>query len=165
MVEKAGFAVPSATGQSRTVAHAIRNSGTDRSLIRYVETHGSGTSWGDALEIQGLRKAMDSLGQSSSWALHVGSNKGNFGNAEATSGLLSLVKASLGLSKSVIPPLRELEEPSLLCGFDGQVKPLTEPLRLESGDRVGVTSLGFGGSNAHVVLASTETYELASRVV
>ncbi|KAI1120014.1 non-ribosomal peptide synthetase [Nemania abortiva] len=165
MVEKAGFTVPSATGQSRTVANAIRNSGIDRDLIRYVETHGSGTSWGDALEIQGLRKAMDSLDQSGAWALHIGSNKGNFGNAEAASGLLSLVKASLGLSKSVIPPLRELKEPSPLCGFDGQVEPVTKPLHLEPRHRVGVTSLGFGGSNAHVVLASARIYGLASRVV
>ncbi|KAI1318605.1 non-ribosomal peptide synthetase [Xylariaceae sp. FL0255] len=165
MIEKAGFTVPSSAGQSRTIARAIRNSGISLETLRYVETHGSGTSWGDALEIQGLRKALDSLGQRGEWSLRVGSNKGNFGNAEAASGLLSLIKASLGLTKSVIPPLRELKEPNVLCGFDDRVEPLMKPLRLDTNARVGVTSLGFGGSNAHMILASPGVYGMASRVV
>jgi acyl transferase domain-containing protein len=168
MIEKAGFTVPSATGQSRTVAAAILQSGVSPETIRYVETHGSGTPWGDALEVQGLRQAMNSLkrgGATSDWTLRIGSNKGNFGNAEAASGLLSLIKASLGLSSSVIPPLRELKEPNSMCAFDSRLEPVTKPLSLDLNDRVGVTSLGFGGSNAHVILASAKAYGLASRFI
>lgn len=60
--DKAGLGVPSSSGQSRTVEAALRRAGPQAlSRLRYVEMHGSGTPWGDALEVQGLKMVFDRL--------------------------------------------------------------------------------------------------------
>ncbi|KAI3325757.1 hypothetical protein HD806DRAFT_456275 [Xylariaceae sp. AK1471] len=71
-------------------------------------------------------------GAASDCNLRIGSNKGNFSNTEAASGLLSLIKASLVLSRSVILPLRELKEPNPMCAFDNRLESAIEPLSLTS---------------------------------
>jgi len=157
-IDKVGFSVPSSTGQSRTVLDAIRNSGGNASRIKYIEMHGSGTRIGDALELEGLTKAFDTFDLPGDSLVHVGSNKGNCGNSETTSGLLSLIKASLAISHAVVPPLKELGDTNPLCDFErSRFRVLTSCLELEVGDRVGVTSLGYGGTNAHCILASPKT--------
>lgn len=155
-LDKVGFVVPSSTGQARTITNAIRTSGVSAETIKYVEMHGSGTSMGDALELDGLSMAFDAVNTVDRGHHHVyvGSNKGNCGNAETASGLLSVIKASLALSRGVVPPLRELEKTNPSCDFTGRFRPLTGALKLATQDRIGVTSLGYGGTNAHVILAS-----------
>ena len=168
-IDKLGFMVPSATGQAATVTKAITSSGVQPEKIRYVEMHGSGTPVGDAMEVQGLASAFDALRKEQSSPtlaspdnnnnIAIGSNKGNFGNAEAASGLLSLIKASVALSKGVVPPLQDWHAPNSLIDFDGLgFYPLTTPLKLEVEDRLGVTALGLGGTNAHCILASPGAY-------
>ncbi|KAE8143523.1 hypothetical protein BDV38DRAFT_231552 [Aspergillus pseudotamarii] len=153
-IDKAGFTVPSSTGQARTITHAIQSSGIPADTIKYVEMHGSGTSMGDALELDGLRKAFDTVGAAPDSCIYVGSNKGNCGNSETASGLMSVIKASLSLTRGVVPPLRELGETNPAYDFTKRFRPLTSALKLGPTDRIGVTSLGYGGTNAHVILAS-----------
>lgn len=143
-VDKIGFTVPR---QAKVVHEAIVDSSVNPQAIRYVEMHGSGTSIGDALEVQGLEHAFaeseaafagsnntngkpssktstrsssgtasasrspsSSTSQASSAArkLLVGSNKGNFGNSEAASGMMSLIKAALAVHRGTVPPMRQL---------------------------------------------------------
>ncbi|EGX94166.1 non-ribosomal peptide synthetase [Cordyceps militaris CM01] len=186
-VDKIGFTVPSSSGQAKVISAAMADARLARHQgVRYVEMHGSGTSIGDALEYKGIERAVAAYeatgGESrcSSGAisptgteqqpsdtkqtprtLFVGSNKGNFGNAEAASGLFSLIKASLAVSRGVVPPLRQLGDCNELMGVaeGSTVQPLRKQLRLEKGDRVGVTALGYGGVNAHCILASLEAVE------
>ncbi|KAL2168434.1 hypothetical protein VTG60DRAFT_7295 [Thermothelomyces hinnuleus] len=165
-VAKAGLGVPSAPGLARTVAAAV---GRASRVPAYIEMHASGTPWGDAIEVDALRIALGeklkgaaveeaAAGNRAPAPLMVGSSKGNCGNAEAASGLLSLMKAALSLGKGVVPPLRELKEANPKCGFDATMQPLREPLPLQPSDRVGLNSMGYGGSNAHFVLAAPEVY-------
>ena len=170
-LDKLGFAVPSATGQATVVSKAIRSSRVPYELIRYVELHGSGTPIGDAMEVQGLASTFDTLKSEHSSSLAslplvaLGSNKGTFGNAEAASGLLSLIKASLAISKGVVPPLKNWRVPNPLINFEQlRFYPLVTPLRLAPEDRIGVTALGLGGTNAHCVLASCEVYGIRNSV-
>ena len=165
-MDKLGFTVPSATGQAATVTRAVRNSGVRPELIKYVEMHGSGTPVGDAIEVQGLASAFEALRKKQATttdpvpppSIALCSNKGNFGNAESASGLLSLMKASLALSTGV-PPLQTWSAPNPLIDFDGLgFRPLTAQLELDGEDRLGVTALGLGGTNAHCVLASAKAY-------
>ncbi|KAF3005606.1 putative secondary metabolism biosynthetic enzyme [Curvularia kusanoi] len=116
-VDKIGFNVPSSSGQARAIAAAMRRAGVTPETIRYVELHGSGTSMGDALEVNGLERALDELSKPSTTVegiVHVGSNKGVFGNTEAASGLLSLTKMALALSNGFVPPIRDLGYPEVL---------------------------------------------------
>ena len=158
-VDKVGFVVPSSTGQSRTVSKAIHAPRLNASNIKYVELHGSGTSVGDALEVQGLEKAFDAADVPADARIYVGSNKGNCGNSETASGLMSLIKASMAIHEGVVPPLRELGETNPMCDFEStRFRPLTEKMTLGVNDKVGVTSLGYGGTNAHLVLGSSKAY-------
>ncbi len=92
--------------------------------------------------------------------LFVGSNKGNFGNSETASGLTSLIKASLAVYKGVMPPMRQLGEiNNLIDPRKTRVQPLRSHLKLVTGDRVGVTALGYGGVNAHCIVSSQQTVE------
>ena len=195
--DKPAFTVPSSTGQAETIKAVMKDAGCTslgsgpssdaRSSLVYMEMHGSGTSLGDGIEVRGLRKALAELVPSDPLAstpssskphalparvLNIGSNKGNLGNTEAASGLVSVIKAATALSKGVMPPLRVWTGPNPLCEFGtpvncgtsngGEVvvvEPLLEELRLERKHRVGVGSLGYGGTNAYCVLASAKAYE------
>lgn len=174
-VDKVGFTVPSSSGQTRVVRDAMAGAGVDPGAVRYVEMHGSGTSIGDALEAHGLERAFaaaegaragasatdpapDGGDKATPRELLVGSNKGNFGNAEAASGLTSLIKATLAVHRGVVPPLRQLGAVNPLIDLSKtRVRPLRAHVKLEPGDRVGVTALGYGGVNAHCILRRPET--------
>ncbi|RAR05690.1 non-ribosomal peptide synthetase [Stemphylium lycopersici] len=137
-VDKIGFTVPSSAGQARTVAKAIRSAGVAPEAIRYVELHGSGTSMGDALEVSGLEQALDQVqrpGETSGNVVHVGSNKGAFGNTEAASGMLSLIKMALAVSNGFIPPMPKLNAPNPMCNFERRLRPLLSQLKLAHDDR------------------------------
>jgi len=166
-VDKVGFTVPSSAGQARTVAAAIRAAGVAPEMIRYVEMHGSGTSMGDALEVSGLERAFHEVqrpGDDSASVVHVGSNKGIFGNSEAAGGMVSLIKMALAASNGFIPPMEKFGAPNPMCNFDGRLRPLLSHLKLAQDDRIGVTSLGYGGTNAHAVLSSPEAYGIQRRL-
>ncbi|KAH6846806.1 non-ribosomal peptide synthetase [Alternaria alternata] len=166
-VDKVGFTVPSSTGQARTVAKAIRSAGVAPEAFRYVELHGSGTSMGDALEVSGLEQALDQVqqpGEVNGCVVHVGSNKGAFGNTEAASGMLSLIKMALAISNGFIPPMPKLNALNPMCNFEGRLRPLVGQLKLAQDDRVGVTSLGYGGTNAHTVLCAAEAHGVQKRL-
>lgn len=99
-----------------------------------------------------------SSSQQTSRELFVGSNKGNFGNSETASGMISLIKASLAVHKGVMPPMRQLGEVNSLINLSQtRVQPLRKHLKLEKGDRIGVTALGYGGVNAHCIISSPDT--------
>ena len=88
----------------------------------------------------------------------VGSNKGNFGNSEAASGLTSLIKATLAVHKGVVPPMRRLGDVNELVSLEQSlIQPLRSHLKLNTGDRVGVTALGYGGVNAHCIITSANS--------
>lgn len=158
--DKIGFVVPSGTGQSRTISKALQSAPSlDPASVKYVELHGSGTAAGDALELQGLGKAFDAVGVAADKEIYVGSNKGNCGNSETASGLISLIKASMAVHKGVMPPMQELGDTNPMCDFKtSRFRPLVERMELGRDDKVGVTSLGYGGTNAHVVLGSARAY-------
>jgi acyl transferase domain-containing protein len=129
--------------------------------------HGSGTSMGDALEVTGLEQALDQVqqpGEVEGCVVHVGSNKGAFGNTEAASGMLSLIKMALAISNGFIPPMPKLNALNPMCDFDGRLRPLVGQLKLAQDDRVGVTSLGYGGTNAHTVLCAAEAHGVQKRL-
>lgn len=171
-VDKIGFTVPSSSGQAKVISAALMDAGVHPQSVRYIEMHGSGTSVGDALEYKGLERAFaarenalhnnskGTVSPPSSRRPFVGSNKGNFGNSEAASGLFSLIKAALAVNKGIVPPMRQLGECNALMEVSkASAQPLRTQLKLERGDRIGVTALGYGGINAHCILASVDAVE------
>ncbi|NUR26004.1 MAG: SDR family NAD(P)-dependent oxidoreductase, partial [Catenulispora sp.] len=149
---------PNPAAQARVVAAAHRTAGVDPADVGYIETHGTGTRLGDPIEIEGLKKAFADLGADPAAApgpwVALGSVKPNIGHLEAAAGIAGLLKTVLSLEHGQLPPTLNLTTPNPLLRLDGTPFRLNDRLRpWPEGPRVaGVSSFGFGGTNAHVVV-------------
>lgn len=152
-----GISLPGEEAQTRLVEEACRNAGVDPLSIHYVEAHGTGTAVGDPIEARALAAAL-CVERSPEEPLVMGSVKTNLGHLETAAGVASLIKSALVVSRGQIPPSLHFETPN--PNIDFEACRLRVPTRLEpfpetgGGPRlVGVNSFGFGGANAHVILA------------
>ena len=123
--------------------------------LAFFEMHGTGTPAGDPIEAAAVGHA---LGQSRSDPLPIGSVKTNIGHLEPASGMAGLLKAALALDRGIVPPTLHCETPNPNIPFDELNLRLVrdiEPIAVARERRyAGVNSFGFGGTNAHVVLAA-----------
>jgi 3-oxoacyl-(acyl-carrier-protein) synthase len=160
-VEGSVFA-PGALGQKHTYERAYRF--IDPSGVNYIEAHGTATMLGDKTELQGIH---DFFGPHLGGDRHipVGSVKGLVGHSLAAAGISSLIKALLMLRHRTIPPhIDVLPSPVLEKAC---VHLPRSPRVLETDGRpmrIGVSSFGFGGSNAHLVLESYDAQAHGSSV-
>ncbi|MBE0401370.1 MULTISPECIES: type I polyketide synthase [Halomonadaceae] len=150
----AGFAAPSVSGQAQVIRDALHNADVRAEDVAFVEGHGTATALGDPIEVQALTLA---YGTSQRQYCALGSVKSNVGHLDVASGVTGLIKATLALHDCWLPgtlnftqpnPALELERtPFFICNT-GAALPRHRPLH------AGVSSFGFGGTNAHVVLAT-----------
>ncbi|MFE6294742.1 amino acid adenylation domain-containing protein, partial [Streptomyces sp. NPDC057866] len=149
----AGFlTAPSRPAQEAVLRRALARSGRSAADIGYVEAHGTGTQLGDLIELEALHAVLgEPVGRA---PVAVGSVKTNIGHLEPAAGIAGLIKTVLALQAAHIPPSLNYETPNRSFDFDGS--PLFVADRLlpwGPGPRVaGVSSFGFGGANAHVVV-------------
>jgi acyl transferase domain-containing protein len=150
-----GLTVPNGKAQQAVMRQAIANAGIEPIQVGYVEAHGTGTSLGDPIEIQAL-SAVYSQGRTIHQPLMVGSAKTNIGHLEAPAGVAGLIKAALALQNEEIPPHLHLKIPSPHVAWkEIPVSIPTKPTPWKSGKSrrfAGVSSFGFSGTNAHVIL-------------
>src|SRR5256714_711870 len=149
-----GISLPSAEAQTRLVQDACKDAGVSPEQIGFVEAHGTGTAVGDPIEAHALAEA---LCKDRSTRLPIGSVKTNLGHLETAAGVAGLVKAMLVLQHREIPASLHFTTPSPHIDFAKlklRVPTEVEPFPETDGERlVGVNSFGFGGANAHVILA------------
>lgn len=157
---------PNPAAQADVIVAAMREAQIDPASIGYLEAHGTGTSLGDPIELQGLKKAYASLHQEwgrASIAPHcyLGSVKAQIGHLESCAGLAGVLKAVAVLSHGHVPALAHLRKINPLIDLQGSPFLLPrENMTWGTGEftsykgprRAGVSSFGFGGTNAHVVL-------------
>ncbi|KAM3435501.1 hypothetical protein MY4824_004817 [Beauveria thailandica] len=149
-LEKVGYQVPSPRGQAEVIKSAWKTAGRVPNKLRYAEIHGSGTPIGDALELEGLGLALRELG--SSHRFTVGSVKGNIGNAQHASGLVSLIKICKSIQAGTIPHTKGLERPNAMINPALPIDLAMSPTKLSRDDIVAVSASGWGGVDSHVVL-------------
>ncbi|KFE71837.1 SDR family NAD(P)-dependent oxidoreductase [Hyalangium minutum] len=166
--EVQSLTVPNPWAQAELIASVLERAGVDPETVGYIETHGTGTALGDPLEINGLKRAFSQLlnkqGRTPSRTgfCALGAIKSNMGHLEAAAGIAGLIKALLCMKYRRLPGIVHLREPNPDIDLRNspfylldQTRPW-EPLRDAEGNplplRAGITSLGFGGSNAHVVV-------------
>jgi acyl transferase domain-containing protein len=147
-----GLTAPNPRAQVEVIRRALVDASADPADVVYVEAHGTGTPLGDPIEVEAL---CDVYGQGKV-PCALGSVKTNLGHLEAASGIAGLVKAILVLEHDEIPPHLNLERLNAEIELEGTR--LTVPTQAtalpETATRplAGVSSFGFGGTNAHVVL-------------
>ena len=150
-----GFTAPRGPAQQAVIRQALHNAHVAPHQISYVEAHGTGTPLGDPIEIQALENVLSER-NAEHGLCHVGSVKTNIGHLEAAAGIAGLIKVVLAFQHQQIPPHLHLKNLNPHIHFTKNC--ITIPTKScawpTEGKRrfAGVSSFGFGGTNAHVVL-------------
>ncbi|HEX6101022.1 MAG TPA: SDR family NAD(P)-dependent oxidoreductase [Thermoanaerobaculia bacterium] len=151
-----GYTVPNPNAQGVLIREALGKANIDPATLGYIETHGTGTSLGDPIEVTGLLQAFEgSAGEKQSCP--IGSVKSNIGHLEAAAGIAAVTKALLQLRYAQLVPSLHADPPNPNINFADSpfyvqteladwVRPASHPRR------VGISSFGAGGSNAHLIL-------------
>ncbi|MGV1008350.1 MAG: SDR family NAD(P)-dependent oxidoreductase [Dermatophilaceae bacterium] len=150
-----GLMAPNPHAQTAVVRAAWARAGLDPSGAAYVEAHGTGTMLGDPLEARALA-AVVGVGRDPQAACLVGSIKSNIGHTEAAAGIAGLLKVALALHHRWIPPTLHFQTPNPNIDFAElglDVADTGRPWPQGAALHAGVSSFGFGGTNAHVVLS------------
>ncbi|WP_445397963.1 type I polyketide synthase [Streptomyces sp. LE64] len=143
--------VPAPEAHARTIRRACAAAEVAPAAIGFVELHGTGTPVGDRAEADALRRVFARPGDTGP---AVGSIKTTVGHLEGAAGLLGLVKAVLVVARGTVPGTAGHRGGELArrLADDGITVPAS-PVPLPPGALAGVSSLGMGGTNCHVVLA------------
>ncbi|MEM7798630.1 MAG: type I polyketide synthase, partial [Chloroflexota bacterium] len=157
---KASYLAPSPEGQALVIDEALGVADVSPETIDYIETHGTGTALGDPIEIQGLTQAFGrSTHQKGCCAL--GSVKANIGHLDTAAGVAGFIKTVMALKHQQLPPILNFARPNPLIPFDESPfyvnKTLSKWEPSAHPRRAGISSLGVGGTNAHVVLQEGPT--------
>jgi acyl transferase domain-containing protein/acyl carrier protein len=157
-----GISLPSPEAQARLVRDACIDAGVAPEAIGFVEAHGTGTAVGDPIEAHALAEAL-CQNRPAGAPLPIGSIKTNLGHLETAAGIAGLLKAMLVLKHGQIPPSLHFKNPSPHIDFEKlklRVPTEMEPFPDGPGERLaGVNSFGFGGANAHVILAAPPAHQ------
>ncbi|WP_198520502.1 SDR family NAD(P)-dependent oxidoreductase [Kitasatospora sp. CB02891] len=154
-----GFTVPSPAAQAALIRDAVDGSGLDPATIGCIEAHGTGTSLGDPIEIEGLRSAFADAGLAPG-SCAVGSVKSAIGHLESAAGIAAVTKVLLQMKHRRLAPSLHAERLNPHIDFSDtpfHVQRTAEPWTPAPGCdvlRAGVSAFGAGGANAHLLLES-----------
>ena len=151
-----GISLPSSEGQEAVMRKAYAKAGLSNfNETDYIECHGTGTPVGDPIEVEGVSRVFKRTKPGQGPVL-IGSVKTNLGHSEATSGLTSIIKATLSLEKARIPATIGVKNINPKIKIDEWgVKIVTKAIDWPNSDglvprtrRIGVNSFGYGGANS-----------------
>jgi acyl transferase domain-containing protein/acyl carrier protein len=150
-----GLTVPNGVAQQRVIADALKRAQLNPSEVGYLEAHGTGTSLGDPIEAQAAGAAFG-IGRDPDQPLLMGSAKTNIGHLEAAAGIAGVIKVILSLEHETLPKHLHFEHPSPHIPWHRlPVEVVKESIPWARSERpriAGVSSFGFAGTNAHVIL-------------
>ncbi len=157
--DRMNLAAPSPRGQAAVLEEALAVAGRKPGDISFIETHGTATKLGDQVELSALAQAYGDAAEPCA----LGAVKAGIGHTDTASGVVGLIKAVLAVQHAVIPPVpaQPGDGPDTPLGADRFHLPREATPWPEGRPRcAAVSSLGLGGTNAHVVL--TEAPEPAT---
>ena len=157
-----GISLPSVQGQRALLERLYGQGAIDTSRLAFVEAHGTGTRVGDPAEATAIGEV---LGRGRDTKLPIGSVKSNIGHLEPASGLAGLYKAMLALEHRKRPASLHLDTINPAIDFAAlNLAVATAPVMLPPTGTwlAGVSSFGFGSTNAHVVIRQPEALENAA---
>jgi acyl transferase domain-containing protein/acyl carrier protein/enoyl-CoA hydratase/carnithine racemase len=159
-----GITVPNPNAQADLISRAIEEAGISPEQISYIEAHGTGTEFGDPIEVRAMTKAFEKYTSKKQFCA-IGSVKSNVGHLEGAAGIVAVTKVLLQMKHGKIAPslhsgvlnpmidfadtpfkvqqeLTDWKRP--LLEIDGKMQELPR--------MAGISSFGAGGSNAHLIL-------------
>jgi phthiocerol/phenolphthiocerol synthesis type-I polyketide synthase E len=152
---KAGFTAPSVDGQAQVVADALAVAGVSADSVGLVEAHGTATALGDPIEVAALTQAFRADSDRVGFCA-LGSVKTNVGHLAAAAGVTGFMKAVLAVRDGVVPATLHFREPNPKLALESSpffVNAELMPWPAATGPRrAGVSALGVGGTNAHILV-------------
>ncbi|WP_417694849.1 SDR family NAD(P)-dependent oxidoreductase [Roseibium sp.] len=151
-----GITAPSALSQERLIRQVYEQAGIDASSIGFVEAHGTGTVLGDPIEHAALLRAFSDA-EPDGGKIHLGSVKSNIGHATTAAGIVGLAKVLWSLKQGSIPPTLHFAGGNSAIDFNkGPFTVNEQPVAWSkvtgTKRRAAISSFGFSGTNAHVVI-------------
>jgi phthiocerol/phenolphthiocerol synthesis type-I polyketide synthase E len=157
---KVGFTAPGLNGQISVLRAAQQMAAVEAESITYIETHGTGTAMGDPIEFKALTRAFDT---EKKHFCGLGSVKSNIGHLDTAAGIAGFIKTVLALKHRMIPPSLHFYSPNPSLGIENSPFYVNSGLKEWKNDtgplRAGVSSLGIGGTNVHVILEEWQGIE------
>ena len=151
-----GITAPNGPSQQAVIRQALANAGVKPVEISYVETHGTGTPLGDPIEVNSLKRVL-MTDRTCDRPCYLGSVKTNIGHLESAAGIAGLIKVILALQHREIPAnlhLNKLNPYIRLKKTSLKIPTEKQPWEAKEGKRIaGISSFGFGGTNAHLVVS------------
>jgi acyl transferase domain-containing protein/acyl carrier protein len=145
---------PHPEAQEEVILDACSEAAIDPRKISYIECHGTGTKIGDPIEVSAIQ---NTIAKNRGDTCYLGSVKSNIGHLESAAGIAGLIKSVLILNHGTIPANLHFTMPNQFIDFDSyHLQVVAEETPIDSESIVGVSSFGFGGANAHVVLSGVE---------
>ncbi|HSP77942.1 MAG TPA: type I polyketide synthase, partial [Myxococcaceae bacterium] len=151
---KASYTAPSVEGQTEVLLEALACAGVDADAISYLEAHGTATQLGDPIEILALTNAWRASTDKKGFC-RLGTAKSNIGHLDAAAGMAGFIKTVLSLQHRKLPPTLHFTRPNPQIAFANSPFVVNTELTEWTGPSprmAGVSSFGFGGTNAHVIL-------------
>jgi acyl transferase domain-containing protein/SAM-dependent methyltransferase len=159
-----GLTAPNGPAQEAVIRAALAAARVDARQIGYIEAHGTGTPLGDPIELGALSAVLGS-GRDPAQPLRVGSVKTNIGHLEAAAGLAGVIKVVLSLQRAQIPPHLHFTQGNPHIDWNWPVQVPTQATdwpEIDGRRLAGVSSFGFSGTNAHVILEAAPQPSLAA---
>ncbi|WP_437627949.1 SDR family NAD(P)-dependent oxidoreductase [Sorangium sp. So ce1151] len=161
-----GVTTPNPDAQGQVIEQALARAGASADTVSYVEAHGTGTMIGDPIELRALTRVFRKSSQDRGFCA-VGSVKSNMGHLLSAAGVASFIKVVLSLWHRRLPPTLHCSAPNPRFEFASSPfypnTALQDWLPRNGVRRAGISSFGFGGTNAHVIVgelpAATATRE------
>ena len=156
--DTSGLTVPNGPSQQAVIRKALENAGVELGSVSYIEAHGTGTSLGDPIEVGAVGEVFKKT-HSQEKPVIMGSVKTNIGHLEGAAGIASLIKVVLQLQHQQIVPSLHFNQPNPYINWDQLPVQVSTEMMSWPGNGLtrvaGVSSFGFSGTNAHVVLEET----------
>lgn len=163
-----GLIAPNPDAQADVLRRAYKDAGINPRLVDYIEAHGTGTVLGDPIEAQALGRVVG-RGRPADKPALLGAIKTNIGHLESAAGAASLAKMVLALQHDKLPPSINYAGPNPYIDFDAAHLKVLDTVadwpRYSGYAVAGVSSFGFGGANAHMVLREVLPRDVVEREI
>ena len=155
--KSSGLTVPNAKAQENLIRQTITAANLEPKDISYIEAHGTGTALGDPIEVSALNEVFKKSHLDDK-PLLIGSVKSNFGHLESASGLLGLLKVILAMQHEMIPANNNFSKLNSMIDLSiVPAKIVTKNTLWPDKQIAGISSFGFSGINAHIIVSKPET--------